>query len=356
MIRLERSMITDLVANVPGRKAIQIALQNAIELEHATIPPYLYALYSLVPGKNDAIAAIIESIVIEEMLHMTLASNVLNAIGGAPVVNKPDFIPTYPGHLPGSVQRGLTVRLAPFSMKQLQTFLDIEEPEDPLVFEAESLVDDGMTIGEFYEAISKAIGRAGEDIFVPGPHNQIGADLMPEAVTVTNVASAQQAITTIVEQGEGTKNSPEEVVGGGYAHYYRFMEIKEGHRLVKNPGQLPPDEQYSYTGDPIHFDTQGVYPIPTNPSSSSYAVGSQAAFENDTFNYTYTSLLNALHLMFNGENDQEQFNRAIGLMMSLKGQAKSIVSGLPNPDPDAGNYVGPSFQYQPTNPEIDAKN
>ena len=84
MILLDKSLIDNLDPQNPSLAAVQAALQQAVELEHATIPLYLYALYSLVPGKNDAIAAIIQSVVVEEMLHMTLACNVLNAIGGAP--------------------------------------------------------------------------------------------------------------------------------------------------------------------------------------------------------------------------------------------------------------------------------
>ena len=64
-------------------------LQWAIELEHATIPPYLCALYSIKPGKNTDAAAAITSVFVEEMLHLTLAANVLNAIGGAPVIDAP---------------------------------------------------------------------------------------------------------------------------------------------------------------------------------------------------------------------------------------------------------------------------
>src|SRR5262249_44844149 len=75
-------------------------LQSAIELEHATIPAYLQALYSIKHDQNRVVAALIRSIVVEEMLHMTIAANVMNAIGGEPVINKPNFVPIYPGPLP----------------------------------------------------------------------------------------------------------------------------------------------------------------------------------------------------------------------------------------------------------------
>ena len=75
-----------LVRSMPmsSQSEMQTALQYAIELEHATIPPYLTALYSLKRGTNRAIAGLIRGIVIQEMTHMALAANMLNAIGGGP--------------------------------------------------------------------------------------------------------------------------------------------------------------------------------------------------------------------------------------------------------------------------------
>lgn len=335
MIRLRRSMVQGLDDPSPNPQAVRDALQNAVKLEHATIPLYLYGLYSLQQGKNVAIGEILQSVVVEEMLHMTLASNVLNALGGSPQIDLPGFIPTYPGPLPGGVESSLTVALAPFSMVQLETYLSIEQPEDPLQFPVARAAEDTVTIGEFYTKISNAIGVLGNGAFVNPPRNQVGPDLMRESVIVTDVPSAQHAIEIIIEQGEGTHTSPEAVVGPGYAHYYRFMQIKKQHFLVKTPG-IPPG--YAYSGAPLSFDPGGVYNVPptTTPSLAS-----------DNFNYTYTSLLGALHDMFNGQNNQAQFNRALGLMMSLKGQATAMLAGIPN----SAAPVGPSFVYQPVNPE-----
>ena len=71
-------------------------LQIAIEVEHSTIPPYPCALYSIEEGSNLAAAQIIKSVVLEEMLHMILTANVLNAIGGSPRLSHPEFVPGYP--------------------------------------------------------------------------------------------------------------------------------------------------------------------------------------------------------------------------------------------------------------------
>jgi hypothetical protein len=150
-------------------------------------------------------------------------------------------------------------------------------------------------------------------------------------------------LNIIITQGEGTSTSPEDS-DGLPAHYYRFMQIQKGALLVPAPGKTPP---WAYAGAAVPFDPTGVYAIPTNPAlPPGYPAGSVQAFANDNFNYTYTNLLRSLHALFNGDIGQGQMNRAIGLMMSLKGQAKAMMAGIPDP----AVLTGPSFEYQPVNP------
>jgi hypothetical protein len=206
--------------------------------------------------------------------------------------------------------------------------------------------EEPITIGQFYERIKASIVALGESAFVPGPHNQIGPDLMDQSVVVTDVESASRAIDTIVEQGEGTRAAPLEVVGAGYAHYYRFAEVFHGRLLIPNPDagpEAPPDQRYVYGGDLVTFDPEGVLAVPTNPSLAGYPAGSLAFLACRTFNYTYTNLLKVLHVMLNG--DPDRFKDAIGLMMSLKQQAKDMATGVIT----GGVPVGPSFEYQPIN-------
>jgi len=102
-------------------------LQQAIQLEHATIPTYLYALYSLKPDSNTEIQDRIRSVVLQEMLHMGLACNILNALGGSPLIDRPQFVPQYPGPLPGAVESELIVPLARFSLDMVKNvFMVIE--------------------------------------------------------------------------------------------------------------------------------------------------------------------------------------------------------------------------------------
>jgi hypothetical protein len=358
MIELKRELAVALDAG--DQNAVLTALQQAIELEHATIPTYLYALYSIVPGRNRAIAQIISSIVVDEMLHLALASNVLNALGGSPVLDKPDFIPSYPGPLPGAVEAGLTVPLEPCSLDLVTSvFMVIEQPEDPLSFpvvSAAAKAEEPLTIGQFYRSIKERIVALGDSVFVPGPRNQIGPDQMDQAVVVTDVATASQAIDTIIEQGEGTSTAPLEIVGTGYAHFYRFSEIAEGGLLVPNPDagpDTPPDDRYFYdtVNRPVSFDADGVYPVPKNPkvngtTTPTYPPGSVGQVANDNFNYTYTNLLKVLHEALNGQ--ARLLDTAIGMMMSLRQQAMDMASGTNT----GGANVGPSFEYQPVNPGL----
>jgi hypothetical protein len=93
--------------NVPvgdrGLGWLKESLQCAVVLEHATLPPYLCAMWSIQDVTHEAFD-IIRGIVLQEMLHMGLACNLLAAIGGSPEISGPDFVPKYPGPLPCEVR------------------------------------------------------------------------------------------------------------------------------------------------------------------------------------------------------------------------------------------------------------
>ena len=340
MIRLR----PELLEKLDAPDGLSTALQQAIELEHATIPTYLYAMYSLKPDCNTAISNLIFSVVTEEMLHMALACNILNAIGGSPVIDSPGFIPSYPGPLPGGVEEGLQVPLAPFSIDLVEkVFMQIEEPEDPLNFPVRGAISTtDFTIGKFYTLISDKIQQIGDSLFTGNPAKQVQYPDWPQLIPVHDAGSAVQAINTIVEQGEGTKTSPMDPDASPEpAHYYRYEEITKGRKLIPNPNPPP---GYIYGGDPIPFDPTGVYPSIENPKAANYPVGSAARMACTTFNYTYTSLLKVLHATFNGNSTQ--LNTAIGMMESLQEQAAYLMAI----DLGNGQNAGPSFEYRPTNP------
>jgi hypothetical protein len=108
---------------------LQQYLQVAIQLEHATLPLYLTAAYSAKIEANKPSIDIIRTVAKEEMLHLTLAANLLNAIGGQPDLISPGFVPPFPAHLPTG-QDDFEVSIEKFSAHSLQIFLDIERPTE----------------------------------------------------------------------------------------------------------------------------------------------------------------------------------------------------------------------------------
>jgi hypothetical protein len=293
------------------------------------------------------IAGRIRTVVLEEMAHLTFAANILNAIGGAPCIDKPGFIPKYPGPLPGTVEDRLRVPLEPFSIDNTKTvFMEIEYPEDPLAIRKGLTADGQLTIGMFYHRVLTSIQAlesgqpSGKTIFTGDPAYQIAQELPPlNTFPVYTLGDAENAINVIVCQGEGSPHSP--FANGELAHYYRFGEIVRHRALVPDDKVQPP---WSYTGDPVPFDDSKVALLIANPKTADYPAGSAARYGCETFNYTYTSLLKVLHEAFNG--NPSRVDAAIGMMLSLKEQALTLAAI----DSGVGRKAGPSFEYQPTNP------
>jgi hypothetical protein len=71
-----------------------VALARQVEM--STIPPYLYAMYSIKDQKSDA-SCLIASVAVEEML-LALTTNLLLALGGEPDFGV-DLVPTFPSVL-----------------------------------------------------------------------------------------------------------------------------------------------------------------------------------------------------------------------------------------------------------------
>jgi hypothetical protein len=324
---------------------LRAALANAIKLEFATIPPYLTALYTIKEGKNEAIASIIRFIVIQEMYHLSLAANILNAVAGVP--DFPSSVPSYPGPLPMGIGnepgKPFIVPLEKLSIDTVQNvFMVIEEPENPIIFPqkkamALAIAPEYHTIGEFYEAVSALIGELGESVFTGDPQRQVTGAVGPNKLfAVTNVKTAQDAIEIIVLQGEGTSTSP---VGGpsGLAHYYRFEEIQRGQTLSID-ASVP--EGYSWGPPPIVLDATGVWPMTDNPSEVPLPPDSLLARLSQQCDETFSAMVLSLQATFDGHPDQ--LDAAIGLMYSLRLQAQGLIS---TPLPSGGGNAGPRFLF-----------
>lgn len=325
---------------------LQRHLQWALELEHSTIPPYLCALYSLRDGANAEAARVIKGVVMEEMLHLTLVANLLNAVGGKPVLDKPDFIPEYPAYLPHSAD-AFKVGLLPFCADAVDTFLKIERPARP---GAPAEANKYHTIGQFYKAIDEGLsylaGTLGEKkLFVGTLDWQVGPQQWyygggGDAVVVTDLESARRAVAEVMTQGEGLDHGifDEDKAHGEdeLAHYFRFEEIRDGRHFLgtDTPASGP-------TGAEFPVDWAAVHPMRANPKAGQYVDRPAIHHQMMEFNRGYTALLRILHQAFNGQPGA-LFN-AVPAMYSLKYRAQALMQ-IPSGDRD-GSTVGPSFEY-----------
>ncbi len=320
-------------------------VQNAIELEHATIPPYLTALFSFKPNTESAIRTVIHSIVIEEMLHMTIASNILNALGGSPNISDPNFVPNYPTHLPMGIGGSLVVGIEKYSLDLVKNvFMEIEEPEFPLPLKNTDEIETETTyktIGEFYEALQHKINAIAPDSLPGDPNKQVTSTFFKadQLFPILTKQDAIKAIGIIIEQGEGTNTSP---IGteGEIAHYYKFEELYKCQQLVADPSA---PYGYSFTGPIIPFDASNVLPLFPNTKANMLPLGSEERRLLEAFNQTYSNLLYGLHLTFNGNPDN--LNNTIGLMFDLRLACQKLAE-MPFPG-KYGYTIGPSYEFVP---------
>jgi hypothetical protein len=321
------------------------ALANAIKLELATIPPYLTAMFSIKPGANAAAGAIIRSVVMEEMLHLSLACNILNAVHGCPQL--PDAVLHYPSELPMGIGDApgnpLIVPLVRLSETSIQIFMTIEEPEDPLEFPDAranlAVAADYHTIGEFYTAVGRLLTELGDGVFTGVKERQVTGWIGTHYLhPVFRLKDALNAIALIIDQGEGTSTSP--AAGPDeLAHYYRFEQIFRGATL--NPDPTAPDG-YEWGQPAIGLADNGVWPMLDNPPCVPLPEGSAVARRSDQFDATFTALIDALQRTFDGA--PRLLGSAMAQMHALRLEAQALV---PLDVPGTDGTAGPRFLYSP---------
>ena len=194
-------------------------------------------------------SSVMRLVVVEEMLHLTLVANIINAIGGDVDLTVPGFVPEYPTHLPDG-ETDFEVEVLRLCPEAIETFMRIERPGEkgadrdhvarhrsPRALVPHFRHHAGhdlhfFSIGEFYaeierglKALEQALAATGETLFTGDPARQARPgdyfqDTGPLG-TVTDLESALLAIDFITEQGEGL----------GDRIYGEFGEL--GHTLSK---------------------------------------------------------------------------------------------------------------------------
>ena len=330
-------------------------LQKALEVELFTLPPYLTALYSMRDGGNADSKDVIQSVSMEEMLHIILVSNILNALGGKPCFDtskndvKKRFYPAKIPHI--NIKQGpmvnLKVSLSAFSKKTIEQFAAIEAPDFEIDSHASN--DNPGTIGAFYQNVAHALirlcpdGKSEKKIFSGDPRRQIHPDQYyygagGKAIVVSNLATALEAIEEISEQGEGRKKlsilSGNEAKFGQpkeTAHYYRFRQII-AERKYRKADNILGDPQ----GDILLVDWLDVYPAQDNPTEKNVPAGIRKDFDQ-----CYSDLLKHLETGLGGH--PESLDLAIADMHALRHHVQALMR-IPVPGKPGRTY-GPPFWF-----------
>lgn len=275
---------------------LEVDLQTAIQVELATIPIYLYTYYSVMrkppssPWTDVPASALyagkagglIMSVAVEEMLHMSLSSNIFFALFGKPPELYQRSPASYPTKLPHHKllgprgpdgKRVVEIPLAKLSYEQLWHFLQIEYPSAPGDVPTDT---NWQSLSQFYgyirylmERLSDEHFRVGSTKFQIQPYNYSPNNidtlfakgafdpwLAPgsperggfasaahsaefgnrpdshagpsELMTVSSRQDAFDAITTISNQGEGASqtgwddpDSDQEM-----SHFFKFLSLQ----------------------------------------------------------------------------------------------------------------------------------
>jgi len=356
MVFIKSTALED-VSRATELKHVQDMLQNAVALELATLPTYLTGVFSIKPGTNEQAKALIQSVCYGEMLHLTLASNLLISIGGNPAIyNTGTTGLIFPTPLPNFVDPSLMVDLASMTPEQVhRVYMGIEHPDTTAVLPGESerhphaeqalaKHETYNSIGDFYNAILEKleellqegervfenpredrqidIQRYFPPVFVPRPS---GPPIRLTDGKVKCMLSARAVVGAILAEGEGVNvgTDPIDPTGGlndTFAHYFKFAEIFYGKKLIQDCAS---ESGWSYNGESLNVDFDNVYSFRPNTKLRDYEVGSAAYYPAQEFYDTYLRLLRALDDAFNGK--PQQLKPAVSIMYELKLVANKVV-------------------------------
>lgn len=352
---------------IEDREELIFMLSEAAALEHMIMCEYLFAAFSLkrdvsegvTPAQLEAIKGwerVVSLVATQEMLHLTLVSNMLTAIGSHPFLSHPNF-PQRAKYYPPGVQ----LALLPFGEHALQHFLYLERPENmdledapefaalaipkpSLTFDDDQIVpqtQEFATIGHLYRGIEQGfrhlVEKYGEQrVFIGPPRAQATEEYFgwPELIAVTDLASACQAIETIIEEGEGARGDWRQ------AHFGKFMQIMQEYRDLKQQ-------------DPEFVPARPVVAAYVRPPSDTSEVSlisdPVTAGISELFNASYEVLLQMLMRYFiHGEETEDELqtlsSTAVMMMFMIIKPLGQLLTTLPIGQELPGKMAGPTFE------------
>jgi hypothetical protein len=355
---------------VENREELIYLMSEASEIEHMLMLEYLFAAFSLKTDVSEGLSeeqfgavrrweGLILEVATQEMLHLALWGNLLTAIGGAPHFDRPNF-PQPVTHYPS----GFQLALLPFSEQSLGNFVFNERP-DGMEYDAPELElaretmsfpitevvvphePQFATQGYLYRAIEQGFERLVEKygerrVFIGPPEAQATERYFwwPELVAVTDLDSAQAAIDTIVEQGEGARGDRHEAHFGKFLRVLvEYLEFKE-----RDPNFEPARPVMAAWVRPPGGASLTDPALITDPTTAGVA---------DLFNASYELMLQMLVRFFAHTEETEAelqtlSDAAVSAMSLLIKPLGQLLTTLPVGAGFPGKTAGPNFEFYRT--------
>src|SRR5437764_2440360 len=365
------TMTTEPSMVIEDREELIFILSEAAALEHMIMCEYLLPAFSLKRDMSEGVTSaqleaikgwerVVSLVATQEMLHLSLVSNLLTAIGSHSFLSH-THCPQRSKYYPPGVQ----LALLPFDEHALQHFLYLERPEGmdledapdfavlaipkpSITLDDDQIVpqtQDFATIGHLYRGIEQGfrhlVEKYGQQrVFIGPPHAQATQQYFgwPELIAVTDLASACQAIETVIEQGEGARRDWRQ------AHFGKFLQIMQAYRdWHQQDPELEPARPVvaAYVRPPS--DTSEV-PLISDPVTAGIS---------ELFNASYQVLLQMLMRYFiHGHETEDELHTlsstAVNAMfMVIKPLGQLLTSLSIGPDLP-GKMAGPTFEIYRT--------
>ena len=360
----------DAPVRIENRAQLIYLLTEAAELEHGIMCCYLFAAFSMKVDVKEGVSeeqlgpmrrwrGTILQIALEEMLHMSLACNLLTAVGGAPHLRRPN-LPSSPKAYPPSFK----LALVPFCRESLDSFVFIERPVDMEQSGAEdtsfqspdlpqtklsdifSSARDYSSQGSLYTGIEDGLQyltqKYGEDkLFLGPPEAQIAGSYFgfPDLVPVIGLTSAAEALQAIIVQGEGARGVTKD------SHYGKFLAIQEEYEQI-----LREDPKFE-PGRPVLSNPYSMFPQDVPNTGDVNLIEDPFSIDiSNLFDGCYELLIQMLGRLYLPSEERETeltqlSDISLGMMMNVIGPLGQALTTLPAGPSHPGLMAGPSFRF-----------
>jgi hypothetical protein len=347
---------------IRSREQLIFMLCEAATLEHMIMCEYLFASFGLkrnlsegiTPEQLEAIKRwdkTITDVAEQEMLHLSLANNLLSSIGGSPYFGRPNF-PYRSRYFPSNV----TLALLPLNEVSLRYFLFLERPEamsienvpgfQTVMREAVGgkIVPEGQefaTVGQLYRGIEQGFKYLAENygekqLFIGTAHDQATAEYFgwDELIAVTDLASSLKAIETIITEGEGARGDWKK------AHFGKFLGILEDYQAMKRK-----DSSF----EPSRPTLAAFVRPPSDVESPELIDNEMTASVADLFNASYEVLLQLLNRFFLQVGTTKEAlvalsDASVKMMVTVIRPLGTLITSMPVGPHRPGLTAGPTFE------------